>query len=441
MLTERHDHQTADRRDAHSAADADIPRIYPKSYDVVVVGGGPSGATAAADLARAGHSVLLLDKAGRIKPCGGAVPPCLIREYEIPNELIVARATSARIISPSDRHVNMPIDDGFVGMVDRDQFDEWLRQRAVRDGAVRRTGSFTKLIRDDQGRAVVCFKPKDGSADEVQVTARTVVGADGALSAVGRQCVPGADRMPYVFAYHEILRAPKPGQSDYEPRRCDVYYQGKLSPDFYGWVFPHGDTLSVGVGTKVKGFSLKNAVSDMRRTAGMEGLETIRREGAPIPLRPLKRWDNGRDVVLAGDAAGVVAPASGEGIYYAMEGGRLAAEAVAAVLATGDARKLKLARKTFMKRHGRVFMVLGIMQYFWYANDKRRERFVTMCDDKDVQRLTWDSYMNKRLVKSDPLAHMRIFVKDMAHLLGLRPAAEPDANLRTPARASARVDG
>ena len=55
----------------------------------------------------------------------------------------------------------------------------------------------------------------------------------------------------------------------------------------------------------------------------------------PIPLKPLKRWDNGRDVVLAGDAAGIVAPASGEGIYYAMAGGRFAAEAVEACLETG----------------------------------------------------------------------------------------------------------
>ena len=59
----------------------------------------------------------------------------------------------------------------------------------------------------------------------------------------------------------------------------------------------------------------------------------MRREGAPIPLKPLPRWDNGRDVVLAGDAAGVVAPASGEGIYYAMLGGRLAADAVDEFLA------------------------------------------------------------------------------------------------------------
>jgi geranylgeranyl reductase len=151
------------------------------------------------------------------------------------------------------------------------------------------------------------------------------------------------------------------------------------------------------------------------------GAGTIRREGAPIPAKPLPRWDNGRDVVLAGDAAGVVAPASGEGIYYAMFGGRLAARAAEQALVSGDARALALARKHFMKEHGRVFWVLGIMQLFWYRNDKMRERFVSMCRDKDVQRLTWQAYMNKEMPRRDPMAHVRIFFKDLAHLLRLVP--------------------
>jgi len=87
-----------------------------ETFDVVVVGGGPSGATAAHDLANLGRSVLLLDRAGRIKPCGGAIPPRLIRDFDIPDHLLVARVHSARMVSPSDKQVDMPIDGGFVGM-------------------------------------------------------------------------------------------------------------------------------------------------------------------------------------------------------------------------------------------------------------------------------------------------------------------------------------
>jgi geranylgeranyl reductase len=395
-----------------------------ETFDVVVVGGGPAGATAAADLAGHGYSVLLLDRAGRIKPCGGAIPPILIKEFDIPDDLIVARIRSARIVSPKERKADMPIDGGFVGMVDREHFDEWLRERAAGAGASRRTGTFEDLTRDASGTALVTFKKRldDGFETRETVRGRYVIGADGASSGVARQALPKEEAPPFVFAYHEIVRSPKPADgAAFEPRRCDVYYSGRYSPDFYAWVFPHGDTTSIGTGTAHKGFSLRGSVADLRQSIGMTGHETIRKEGAPIPLRPRRHWDNGRDVIVAGDAAGVVAPASGEGIYYAMLCGRIVADAVSEALQSGDARYLASARKRFMKAHGRVFWVLGIMQRFWYANDARRERFVTMCKDPDVQSLTWQAYMHKKLVKAKPMAHMRIFVKDMAHLLGMVP--------------------
>ena len=387
-----------------------------QTFDVVVVGGGPSGATAATDLARLGRSVCLLDRAGRIKPCGGAIPPKCIEEFEIPDALLVAKINSARMISPNHTAVDMPIEGGFVGMVDRETFDEWLRHRARNVGADLRKGTFDRLTRDSDGVAVVHYRA-DG--EEVRIRARTVIGADGAMSAVAKQCIPGADRIRYVAAYHEIVKVPKTAGDSYAATRCDVYYQGNLSPDFYAWVFPHGATASIGVGSANKGFSLRGAVTELRALADLGGVETVRREGAPIPMKPLKRWDNGRDVVLAGDASGVVAPASGEGIYYAMAGGRFAASAVAELLATGKVAALRHARRDFMKAHGMVFWVLGIMQRFWYSSDKRRERFVSICRDEDVQRLTWQAYMHKKLVRAKPLTHMRIFAKDMAHLLGI----------------------
>ncbi len=385
-------------------------------YDVTVIGGGPAGATAAADLARQGLQVLLVDRGGRIKPCGGAIPPRLLSEFDVPESLLAARVSEARMVSPANRHVDMEVLGGYVGMVDRAEFDEWLRQRAAALGARRLTGTFVGVDRDPArpGELTVTLTT-DGQ--EHSVRSRLLIGADGAQSRVAELCIPQRRARKFVYAYHEVVQVSEAMRGGDAGSRCEVWYQGDISPDFYGWVFPHGSTASIGVGTARRGFSLRQATMELRSRSGLLDAPLVRREGAPIPIKPLARWDNGRDVVLAGDAAGVVAPASGEGIYYAMLGGRLAADAAAATLQTADCRQLAMARRRFMRAHGRVFWVLGMMQYFWYASDRRREGFVKMCRDPDVQRLTWDAYLHKRLSRRDPLAHLRVFFKDLKQLL------------------------
>ena len=391
-----------------------------QTFDAVVVGGGPAGATAASDLAERGRKVLLLDRPGRIKPCGGAIPPKLIEEFAIPDELLVTRVTAARMVAPSARRVDMPIEGGFVGMVDREVFDEWLRCRAAAAGAERCSGSFETTVSRPDGTAVVHYRPAGTrAAVPQQLRTRAVIGADGAVSAVARQAIAGARRMRHVFAYHEIVRSPLTTEVCFDGSRCDVYYQGALSPDFYGWVFPHGATTSVGTGTAQKGFSLRRSVAGLRQSAGL---------GDSRDLAPRRRADPAAAVAALGQRPRRGARRRcrrggcarlGRGHLLRDGSGRLAAEAVDQFCASGDPRALALPRKRFMKAHGQVFWVLGMMQRFWYVSDSRRERFVGICRDPDVQRLTWEAYMYKRLVRARPAAHVRIFFKDLAHLLGL----------------------
>ena len=137
-------------------------------------------------------------------------------------------------------------------------------------------------------------------------------------------------------------------------------------------------------------------------SSGLEGRKTFRREGAPIPLKSMGKWDGDRDLVLAGDAAGVVAAAT-----------------ASACLKTGRRRDLGLARKPFMREHKQTFRVLGAMQNAYCRSDARREHFVFLCHDLYVQRLTFEAYMDKKLVKARPMAHLKIGIKNLAHLSGL----------------------
>ncbi len=111
------------------------------------------------------------------------------------------------MISPTGRSVDIAIENGYVGMVDREHFDAFLRRRAVKAGAVLHEGTFTGIERDAEGTHVLYRDRISGNV--LRMTGRVVIGADGARSNVARAEVPGGDTIPYVIAYHEIIAAPK----------------------------------------------------------------------------------------------------------------------------------------------------------------------------------------------------------------------------------------
>ena len=97
-------------------------------------------------------------------------------------------------------------------------------------------------------------------------------------------------------------------------------------------------------------------------------------------------------------------------------GGRVAATAAAAKLKTGRIKGLQLARKLFMREQKQVLRVLGAMQKAYYRSYERRERFVSLCHDVNMQKVTFEAYMNKSLAKAWPMAHLKIGINNLAHL-------------------------
>ena len=410
---------------------------------VAVIGGGPAGACAAETLAKGGCETFLIErKMDNCKPCGGAIPLCMVGEFDLPEEIIDRKVTKMKMISPSNRAVDVGQtlnDKEYIGMCRREVMDDFLRKRAKSLGTNLVNGLFMKLDDPGQGNGPMTIHYNDSEEDAKVGEPKTmevdvIIGADGANSRVAKNIDAG--EYDYAIAFQERIKIPDE-KMEYYKDLAEMYVGDDVSPDFYGWVFPKYDHVAVGTGTVVNKTSIKQYQAAMRKRAEEKcaGGKIIRVEAHPIPEHPRPRRVQGR-VALVGDAAGYVTKCSGEGIYFAAKSGRMAAEAVVERSQNGtvevDENDLRVYLDKWDRKYWATYKVLDILQKVFYRSNPAREAFVEMCADEYVQKMTFDSYLYKTVVPGNPLDDAKLLVNTIGSIVrstAMRQAGKAQVNM------------
>ena len=295
------------------------------SVDVAVVGAGPAGATAALVLARAGVQVALLDRAPlpRSKTCGGGVVARALASLpsgvEVPVERRLGRVESR--FTATGLAVTVERESPLVHMAMRAPLDLALAEAARGAGAALEAPRAVERVEVAADHVAL-----DTSGGPLR--ARFLIAADGATGTVARAAgwTEPLTSVPALEA--EVMVPPRVLARFADRARFDL----GVPPGGYGWIFPKADHLSVGVGVFADGGArrrLRDELSRYLHATGLGDASLLRVRGAPIPVRP--RIAARGPVLLAGDAAGLADPLTGEGISLAILSGRLAAESLLAV--------------------------------------------------------------------------------------------------------------
>ena len=361
MSSENADAEEVRAETAEIGAGAAAPAEPAAVWDVVVVGAGPAGASAAYAAAVAGRRVLLLEKAElpRYKTCGGgiigpsrdALPP----GFELPLQDRVHAVT----FSLNGRFARTRRSRRMLfGLINRPEFDAGLVEQAQKAGAELRTGVTVSRVEQHgpsvPDRRTVAVVLADGET----VLARAVVGADGSAGRIGAHVGVKLDQVDLGLEVE--IPVPPSVAEDWKGR---VLIDWGPMPGSYGWVFPKGDTLTVGViSARGEGAATKRYLEDFVARLGLAGFEPSISSGHLTRCRsddsPLSR---GR-VLVCGDAAGLLEPWTREGISFALRSGRLAGEwAVRIAEATDavDARRQALNYAFAIKAGLGVEMAVG----------------------------------------------------------------------------------
>jgi geranylgeranyl reductase len=384
------------------------PPLPGRKLRAAVIGGGPAGSSAAEALAAGGVETFLFERSppSTAKPCGGAIPLCMLSEFDIPSHLIDRHVTRMRIFSPSNLCVDFGKTlrpDEFIAMLRREVLDSFLRSRAESRGANLVSALVTDLeVPTSPAAPYVVHYTANNSRRSLAVD--VVIGADGANSRVAKSIHAGS--YACAIAFQERIKLPDEKMEYYE-NLAEMYVGSDVSPDFYAWVFPKCDHVAVGTGTVCAKQDIKLFQRAIRERVKpkINGGKVIKVEAHPIPEHPRPIRVRGR-VALVGDAAGYVTKCAGEGIYFAAKSGRMCGEAIVnaseggeRMINEGDLKREYL--RVWDAKYISTFRFMDLLQRVFYGSNATREALVELCGDEYVQRMTFESYLYKRLADGD----------------------------------------
>ncbi len=320
-------------------------------YDVIVVGGGPTGSYAARKLAEKGHRVMVLERkgvAGDPVCCTGIIGQECASDFAIDDRLILKRVNHASLFSPSGNRLILRREKPQACILDRAAFDVAMAELAQKAGADYAFQSTVKDIVIDKTKASVAVSCRGKG---ITLQAKSVVIASGFGPGICRRLGLGRPGDFTIGAQAEVNTA--------EMDEVEVYFGRGIAPGFFAWLVPTtpGTARAGLMARKNPGLYLKEWLTRLAARGKIISPE-VKVSCRGIPLKPLPRT-YGERLLVVGDAAGQVKPTSGGGIYYGLLGADIAADTLHKALADGDlsAKRLAQYQRQWRRRLGRELRI------------------------------------------------------------------------------------